>query len=64
MPATDGKAIVAGSTCSISRSKRNGAPGYLPETPPLYPDMTVAELPDVRRQDQACRRRSGSASGR
>ena len=26
--------------------------GYLPETPPLYPDMTVREYPDVRGEDQ------------
>ena len=43
MPATEGKAIVAGYdvfTHPIEAKKRTG---YLPETPPLYPDMTVRE---------------------
>ena len=29
--------------CSSSRSKPSASTGYLPETPPLYPDMTVRE---------------------
>ena len=43
MPATDGKAVVAGFdvfTQPIDAKKRTG---YLPETPPLYPEMTVRE---------------------
>ncbi|HYN09363.1 MAG TPA: ABC transporter ATP-binding protein [Vicinamibacterales bacterium] len=43
MPPTDGKAVVAGFdvfTHPIEAKKRIG---YLPETPPLYPDMTVRE---------------------
>jgi ABC-2 type transport system ATP-binding protein len=43
MPPTDGKVIVAGYdvfTNPIDAKKRTG---YLPETPPLYPDMTVRE---------------------
>jgi ABC-2 type transport system ATP-binding protein len=43
MPPTDGKVIVAGYdvfTHPIDAKKRTG---YLPETPPLYPDMTVRE---------------------
>jgi ABC-2 type transport system ATP-binding protein len=43
MPPTEGKAIVAGFdvfTHPIEAKKRTG---YLPETPPLYPDMTVRE---------------------
>jgi ABC-2 type transport system ATP-binding protein len=43
MPATAGKAIVAGFDVfdqPIDAKKRTG---YLPETPPLYPDMTVHE---------------------
>lgn len=43
MPATEGKAIVAGFDVfdqPIDAKKRTG---YLPETPPLYPDMSVVE---------------------
>ncbi len=43
MPATDGTATVAGFnvfTHPIDAKKRTG---YLPETPPLYPEMTVRE---------------------
>ena len=43
MPATEGRAIVAGFdvfTDPIDAKKRTG---YLPEVPPLYPDMTVRE---------------------
>jgi len=44
MPATSGRAIVAGFdlfTQPIDAKKRIG---YLPETPPLYPEMTVREF--------------------
>ena len=40
--------------------------GYMPELPPLYPDMTVQELPRVRRGDQgrhARRAREGGGPG-
>jgi len=43
MPASEGKVVVAGHdvfTDPIEAKKRTG---YLPETPPLYPDMTVRE---------------------
>ena len=43
MPPTEGKVTVAGHdvfTDAIAAKKRTG---YLPETPPLYPDMTVRE---------------------
>src|SRR6187399_371145 len=43
MPPTEGKVVVAGFdvfTHAIDAKKRTG---YLPETPPLYPDMTVRE---------------------
>jgi len=43
MPPSDGKVVVAGHdvfTDPIAAKKRTG---YLPETPPLYPDMTVRE---------------------
>jgi gliding motility-associated transport system ATP-binding protein len=43
MPATDGKAVVAGFDVFDQPVEAKRRTGYLPETPPLYPDMTVAE---------------------
>ena len=43
MPATEGKAIVAGFDVFEQPIEANRRTGYLPETPPLYPDMTVRE---------------------
>ena len=43
MPATEGKAIVAGFDVFDQPVEAKRRTGYLPETPPLYPDMTVLE---------------------
>ena len=43
MPPTDGKAIVAGYDIQEQPIEAKRRIGYLPETPPLYPDMTVRE---------------------
>ena len=43
MPPTDGKAIVAGYDVFEQPIEAKRRTGYLPETPPLYPDMTVLE---------------------
>jgi ABC-2 type transport system ATP-binding protein len=43
MPATEGKAIVAGFDVFDQPIEAKRRTGYLPETPPLYPDMTVNE---------------------
>ena len=43
MPATEGKAVVAGFDVFEQPIEAKRRTGYLPETPPLYPDMTVAE---------------------
>ncbi len=43
MPATEGKAIVAGFDVFDQPVEAKRRTGYLPETPPLYPDMTVQE---------------------
>jgi len=43
MPASDGKAIVAGYDVFDQPLEAKRRTGYLPETPPLYPDMTVRE---------------------
>jgi ABC-2 type transport system ATP-binding protein len=43
MPATEGKAIVAGFDIFTQPLEAKRRTGYLPETPPLYPDMTVRE---------------------
>jgi len=43
MPPTEGKAIVAGYDVFEQPIEAKRRTGYLPETPPLYPDMTVRE---------------------
>jgi ABC-2 type transport system ATP-binding protein len=43
MPATEGKAIVAGYDVFEAPVEAKRRTGYLPETPPLYPDMTVLD---------------------
>ncbi len=52
MPATEGKAIVAGFDVSDQPIEAKRRTGYLPETPPLYPDMTVVGISLVRLQNQ------------
>src|SRR5262245_25342470 len=46
MPATEGRAIVAGHDVFTEPIEAKRRTGYLPETPPLYPDMTVREYLD------------------
>ncbi len=46
MPATEGKAIVAGFDVFDQPIEAKRRTGYLPETPPLYPDMNVSEYLD------------------
>ncbi|MGB2713429.1 MAG: ABC transporter ATP-binding protein [Vicinamibacterales bacterium] len=46
MPPTDGKATVAGYDVFTHPLEAKSRTGYLPETPPLYPDMTVREYLD------------------
>ena len=41
MPATSGRAVVAGFDVFEQPLEANRRTGYLPETPPLYPEMTV-----------------------
>lgn len=43
MPPTQGKAIIAGFDVFNSPVEAKRRTGYLPESPPLYPDMTVRE---------------------
>jgi ABC-2 type transport system ATP-binding protein len=43
MPATEGAAMVAGYNVFDEPIEAKRRTGYLPETPPLYPDMTVRE---------------------
>jgi gliding motility-associated transport system ATP-binding protein len=43
MPATEGKAVVAGYDVFTHPLEAKARTGYLPETPPLYGDMTVRE---------------------
>jgi ABC-2 type transport system ATP-binding protein len=46
IPATDGRATVAGYDIFDKPIDAKRRIGYLPETPPLYPDMTVREYLD------------------
>ncbi|MEO7273993.1 MAG: ABC transporter ATP-binding protein [Vicinamibacterales bacterium] len=46
MPATDGRATVAGFDIFQHPIEAKRRIGYLPETPPLYPEMTVREYLD------------------
>ena len=46
MPATDGRAMVAGFDVFAHPVEAKRRTGYLPEVPPLYPDMTVREYLD------------------
>jgi len=43
MPATEGSVTVAGHDVFANPIEAKRKTGYLPETPPLYPDMTVRE---------------------
>jgi ABC-2 type transport system ATP-binding protein len=43
MPPTDGQVLVAGYNILDKPLEAKRRTGYLPETPPLYPDMTVRE---------------------
>jgi ABC-2 type transport system ATP-binding protein len=46
MPPTEGRAAVAGYDVFTHPIEAKRRTGYLPETPPLYPDMTVREYLD------------------
>ena len=46
MPASEGRATVAGYDVFTHPIEAKRRTGYLPETPPLYPDMTVREYLD------------------
>src|SRR5574341_943642 len=43
MPPTDGKALVAGYDVFEQPIEAKRRTGYLPETPPFYPDMVVRD---------------------
>ena len=63
MPATSGKAAVAGFDVFDQPLEAKSRTGYLPETPPLYPEMTVREyLLFVARIKGVAPKRSGPRS--
>src|SRR5262249_38747203 len=47
MPASEGRATVAGYDVFTHPLEAKRRTGYLPETPPLYPDMTVRQYLDL-----------------
>ncbi len=62
LPATDGEAVIAGHDIFSDATPARRAIGYLPETPPLYPEMTpesyvrfVAKIKEVPRGERAAR---------
>jgi ABC-2 type transport system ATP-binding protein len=69
LPATEGKANVAGFDVQESPMEVKKRIGYLPETPPLYPDMEVSEYLDFAGQLKGIskgdiKRRTDDAIGR
>ena len=56
LPPTSGTASVAGFDVLEKPLEVKKRIGYLPETPPLYPEMEVARIPDLRRPAQGDRR--------
>ena len=59
MPATEGRAVVAGYDVFTHPIEAKRRTGYLPETPPLYPDMTTASIWILSRRSKVCRPRNG-----
>jgi ABC-2 type transport system ATP-binding protein len=65
MPPTEGRASVAGYDVFTHPIEAKRRTGYLPETPPLYPDMTVREYLDfvARIKGVASRERKDRVAG-
>ena len=61
MPPTDGKAIVAGYDIFDQPIEAKRRIGYLPETPPLYPEMTVRDYLTFVAKIKAVPKRSRTA---
>ena len=65
IPPTDGTAVIAGHDIFNDPIAARRAVGYLPETPPLYPEMTVSSyLSYVAQINDVPRRKRGAAVGR
>ena len=63
LPPTSGSANVAGFDVMQHPMEVKKRIGYLPETPPLYPDMEVGEYLDLRRQAEGHpRQRTGQSA--
>jgi ABC-2 type transport system ATP-binding protein len=65
IPPTDGTAVIAGHDIFDDPIAARRAVGYLPETPPLYPEMSVSSyLSYVAQINDVPRRKRGEAVGR
>ncbi len=65
MPATSGTARIAGFDVFDDSLEVRRHIGYLPEAPPVYPDMTVAYLSWISwRASRMCRRSGGRSACR
>ena len=63
MPPTDGKALVGGYDVQDQPIEAKRRTGYLPETPPLYPDMTVRDYLDFCARIKGVPRARASVAG-
>jgi len=62
LPPTDGEAIIAGHNIFTDPLAARRSIGYLPETPPLYPEMTVAGYVDYAARIKDVPRRARAAA--
>jgi gliding motility-associated transport system ATP-binding protein len=62
LPPTDGEAIIAGHDIFTDPLAARRSIGYLPETPPLYPEMTVAGYVDYAARIKDVPRRARAAA--
>ena len=62
LPPTDGTAVIAGHDIFDDPLAARRVIGYLPETPPLYPEMTVVSLSRLRGAHQGRAARASAAT--
>ena len=63
LPPTEGTARVAGYDVFEQPLEVKRRVGYIPETPPLYPDMDVDDVPGLLREDQGRPRPASARRG-
>ena len=63
LAATEGDVLIQGHNILEEPEAARKCVGYLPEIPPLYPDMTVLEYLRFCAELKSCRRSGGKGSG-